>query len=121
MVSDIYVGNDGNLHKVVGGADTVLPFNNLINGIIKRGVNNGGTGSTYQNFGAIVGKRYLLFAIRQDEAAYISGGAVVENLFVNNAQNAKRNLMTYIAIVRATSTTISMAGSMNVCYYIPLD
>lgn len=121
LVSDIYVGNDGNLHKVVGGADTVLPFNNLINGIIKRGVNNGGTGSTYQNFGAIVGKRYLLFAIRQDEAAYISGGAVVENLFVNNAQNAKRNLMTYIAIVRATSTTISMAGSMNACYYIPLD
>lgn len=121
LVSDIYVGNDGNLHKVVGGADTVLPFNNLINGIIKRGVNNGGTGSTYQNFGAIVGKRYLLFAIRQDEAAYISGGAVVENLFVNNAQNVKRNLMTYIAIVRATSTTISMAGSMNVCYYIPLD
>ena len=26
MVSDIYVGSDGNLHKVIGGADTVLPF-----------------------------------------------------------------------------------------------
>lgn len=27
LVSDIYVGSDGNLHKVQGGADTVLPFN----------------------------------------------------------------------------------------------
>ena len=27
LVSDIYVGSDGKLHKVVGGADTVLPFN----------------------------------------------------------------------------------------------
>lgn len=28
MVSDIYVGDDGNLHKVIGGADTVLNFSN---------------------------------------------------------------------------------------------
>lgn len=27
MVSDIYVGSDGKLHKTKGGADTVLPFN----------------------------------------------------------------------------------------------
>ena len=26
-VSNIYVGEDGKLHKVIGGADTVLPFN----------------------------------------------------------------------------------------------
>lgn len=26
LVSDIYVGDDGKLHKVQGGADTVLPF-----------------------------------------------------------------------------------------------
>lgn len=26
MVSDIYVGDDNKLHKVIGGADTVLPF-----------------------------------------------------------------------------------------------
>lgn len=26
LVSDIYIGDDGNLHKVIGGADTVLPF-----------------------------------------------------------------------------------------------
>ena len=26
LVADIYVGDDGNLHKVQGGADTVLPF-----------------------------------------------------------------------------------------------
>ena len=25
---DVYVGDDGNLHKVKDGADTVLPFNN---------------------------------------------------------------------------------------------
>lgn len=32
LVSDIYVGDDGKLHKVQGGADTVLPFSkcNLI-------------------------------------------------------------------------------------------
>ena len=28
MVSNIYVGTDGKLHKVQGGADTVIPFNN---------------------------------------------------------------------------------------------
>ena len=26
LVSDVYVGTDGKLHKVVGGADSVLPF-----------------------------------------------------------------------------------------------
>lgn len=26
LVSDIYVGSDGKLHKIIGGADTVLPF-----------------------------------------------------------------------------------------------
>ena len=26
VVSDIYVGSDGKLHKVIGGADSVLPF-----------------------------------------------------------------------------------------------
>ena len=28
LVSDIYVGDDGNLHKVIGGADTVLNSSN---------------------------------------------------------------------------------------------
>ena len=28
LVSNIYVGTDGKLHKVQGGADTVIPFNN---------------------------------------------------------------------------------------------
>lgn len=27
LVADIYVGDDGKLHKVIGGADTVLNFN----------------------------------------------------------------------------------------------
>lgn len=31
LVSNIYVGSDGKLHKVIGGADTVLPFNSLKN------------------------------------------------------------------------------------------
>lgn len=31
VVSDIYVGNDGKLHKVKGSADTVLPFNSIKN------------------------------------------------------------------------------------------
>ncbi len=26
LVADVYVGDDGKLHKVIGGADTVLPF-----------------------------------------------------------------------------------------------
>ncbi len=34
-VSDIYVGEDGKLHKVQGGADTVLPFNSYDDGRIK--------------------------------------------------------------------------------------
>lgn len=29
LVSNIYVGSDGKLHKVQGGADTVLPFNSF--------------------------------------------------------------------------------------------
>ena len=31
FVSNIYVGNDGKLHKIQGGADSVLPFKNSIN------------------------------------------------------------------------------------------
>ena len=34
-VSDIYVGEDGKLHKVQGGADTVLPFNSYDDGRTK--------------------------------------------------------------------------------------
>lgn len=33
LVSDIYVGDDGKLHKVQGGADTVLPFSSRIENI----------------------------------------------------------------------------------------
>ena len=29
LVSDVYVGDDGKLHKVIGGADTVLPFSGV--------------------------------------------------------------------------------------------
>ena len=35
LVSDIYVGDDGNLHKVVGGADTVIPFKSGLNGTVE--------------------------------------------------------------------------------------
>nr|DAU92210.1 MAG TPA: hypothetical protein [Bacteriophage sp.] len=42
QVADIYVGEDGKLHKVQGGADTVLPFSNLKyfikNGVLQNGV-----------------------------------------------------------------------------------
>lgn len=42
QVADIYVGEDGKLHKVQGGADTVLPFSNLKyfikNGILQDGI-----------------------------------------------------------------------------------
>ena len=31
LVADIYVGDDGNLHKVQGGADSVLPFSKIEN------------------------------------------------------------------------------------------
>ena len=30
FVGDIYVGDDGKLHKIQGGADSVLPFSNKI-------------------------------------------------------------------------------------------
>lgn len=30
LVSNIYVGSDGKLHKVIGGADTVLPFSSTV-------------------------------------------------------------------------------------------
>lgn len=38
LVSDVYVGNDGKLHKVQGGADTALPFSrtSLASAIIAR-------------------------------------------------------------------------------------
>ena len=32
-MADIYVGDDGKLHKVQGGADSVLPFSSLLDGI----------------------------------------------------------------------------------------
>lgn len=39
LVSDIYVGDDGKLHKVVGGADTVLPFSSGASGTLTIGFN----------------------------------------------------------------------------------
>ena len=39
LVSDIYVGDDGNLHKVQGGADTVLPFSSGASGTLTIGFN----------------------------------------------------------------------------------
>ena len=32
-VSNIYVGTDGKLHKVIGGADTVLPFSSGVDNV----------------------------------------------------------------------------------------
>ena len=39
LVSDIYVGEDKKLHKVIGGADTVLPFSSDASGTLTIGFN----------------------------------------------------------------------------------
>ncbi len=47
LVSNIYVGTDGKLHKVQGGADTVLPFSNI------NTIRINWSASGYRNYGAV--------------------------------------------------------------------
>lgn len=53
LVSDIYVGDDGKLHKVKGGADTVLPFSGgeyyLLHGAVVNSAYKGGTYTIPEN------------------------------------------------------------------------
>lgn len=90
--------------------------------------NNGGSSASTQGFSATVGKHYLICATRsstgspQDVA--IDSGATVETTLIDNVMSstaASARVKLWVAIVTATATTITMAGTANVCVYLPLD
>lgn len=70
LVSNIYVGSDGKLHKVQGGADTVLPFNSKVKvtivGTLREGHyayrNSGGD----QEYGWYYGSKDITIVINPD-------------------------------------------------------
>ena len=104
-------GGSGDLYKLVKEATVI----------------NAGTGTTYQSFSAEIGKRYLVFALRYSgtEGAAadvsISSGAIIDNMFINNIAVSSTRVKIWAAIVKATATTVTMAGTNNGACYMPLD
>ena len=89
-------------------------------------VRNAGTGSTNQTFSATSGKRYLVITIRYSTSsaagdAGISSGATVDTVFLNNVATSNNRLKIYAAIVKATSSTVTMLGTSNGACFMPLD
>lgn len=89
-------------------------------------VRNAGTGSTNQTFSATSGKRYLVIAVRYSSSgtaadAGISSGATVDTVFLNNVATSNSRLKIYAAIVKATSSTVTMLGTANGACFMPLD
>lgn len=90
-------------------------------------VRNAGTGSTNQTFSATSGKRYLVIAVRYSTSssaaadAGISSGATVDTVFLNNVATSNSRLKIYAAIVKATSSTVTMLGTANGACFMPLD
>lgn len=115
-------GNSGYLYK------TQQSGGDLYSLVSAATISNGGTGSSTQSFPATSGKHYLVFAYRAaanttPNGVSISSGATVEKTFVDNVQNSQTGarVKTWIAIVKATSSTVTLAGSGNGCFYMPLD
>ena len=103
-------GGSGDLYKLVKEATVI----------------NAGTGSTTQSFSAEIGKRYLVFAYRfssagQAQNVAISSGATIDTLFLNNIMSKTQSSKLWVAIITATATTITMAGTENGACYMPLD
>ena len=99
VVSDIYVGTDGKLHKVIGGADTVLPFSSGLNYGAKDGtklISLGGNGygsdclgyAGSPNFYGILppGYRYINVSMIGNNASFTTDGKSISNgnLFFDN-------------------------------------
>ena len=101
-------------------------LNTLYNLIKKVGVSNAGTGSTNQSFSATVGKRYLVMAYRYSTSgtasnAGISSGATVDTSYFNNTASSSSGSKLWVAIVTATSSTVTLLGTNNGACFIPLD
>lgn len=90
-------------------------------------VRNAGTGSTDQSFSATIGKHYLVISVRYSTTssaaadAGISSGATVDTVFLNNTATSNSRLKIYAAIVKATSSTVTMLGTGNGACFMPLD
>ena len=75
VVSDIYVGEDGKLHKVIGGADTVLPFNNK--GSLQMNTISLGKASFNVIIGEIYGIAY--YSVNDNNGLSISGATILNS------------------------------------------
>lgn len=91
LVSNIYVGSDGKLHKVQGGADTVLPFNNKVKvtivGTLREGHyayrNSGGD----QEYGWYYGSKDITIVINPDGTCATKTFEIIGSpSFLNNAE-----------------------------------
>ena len=112
-------------------AQITIDYGDLPNGktleemIIDNGFKNAGSGSSAQNFSSVVGKKYLVIASRSNNGtvsnAGISSGATVETVLVDNRKNQGSTETLYIAIVKATATTITMLGTGNISLYMELE
>ena len=100
FVSNIYVGSDGKLHKVQGGADSVLPFSSIndvdyVNGI-----------SINCNVG-----EYIIAVFQASDgnqsALSISGGDVITSHMSVGA------LWLSFGIVKATTTNVKVNNAYN--------
>lgn len=109
------------LFRCVGGGGTLYDL------VKSATVMNAGTGVTNQNFTAEIGKRYLVFALRYSGSGAgasdtgIQSGATVDTVFINNVATTGRNIKIWVAIVKATATTVTIMGTSNGACYMPLD
>lgn len=73
------------------------------------------------------GKKYLFIAIRHSTSsttpgdAGISSGATVDKVYINNVLTYTPRVKLYVALVTATSSTITALGSSNICAVLPLE
>ena len=123
----IYSGNNYFKASASGYLYSSSGLGTLYNLVKSATVKNGGTGSTNQSFSAVSGKYYLVICTRSSTSTPsncgISSGATVDTLFIDNIQNissAAAKVKIWCAIVKATSSTITMLGTNNCCLYMQL-
>lgn len=130
LVSDVYVGDDGKLHKIKGGADTVLNFSQLseeslvfISPQLQCSANQGQTLKQEYNIHVEKNRKYL-FVYYQSSAQKnititVSKDAISETLPMNKNTNVS-NIST--ALYEATETgqftvTVNTKFSSNLSVY----
>lgn len=103
FVSNVYVGDDGKLHKVQGGADSVLPFSSIKYFRTTEFLSS----SSVKEYEVGFRPKFLMFIVANDSCSY---DEVINKQFYNGGYDSAVSLGTWVGNNSFNITEITDTG-----------